>query len=57
MKTRGFINRNLVAIVMIPSIIGIHYGWKSLQNNEALVSKSEKIDLPIVTVTFLLFEV
>ncbi|XP_055847272.1 uncharacterized protein LOC129912996 [Episyrphus balteatus] len=45
----SFISRNLVAIVMIPGIIAFHYGWLMLQENKALVSEEEKIDLPIVT--------
>lgn len=47
---RSFVNRNLVAIVMVPSLIALHYGWSLLQQNDALVKKEERIDLPIVTV-------
>ncbi|XP_055907184.1 uncharacterized protein LOC129942338 [Eupeodes corollae] len=45
----SFVSRNLVAIVMIPAIIGMHYGWALLQDNKALVTEEEKIDLPIIT--------
>uniref|UniRef100_A0A1B0D892 Uncharacterized protein n=1 Tax=Phlebotomus papatasi TaxID=29031 RepID=A0A1B0D892_PHLPP len=33
---------------LIPSIIGIHYGWTKVQNVESLVKEHEKQDLPIV---------
>ncbi|ETN61017.1 hypothetical protein AND_007347 [Anopheles darlingi] len=43
-----FINKNLVAIVMIPSLIGMHWAWDNLQHNRALVADHERKDLPIV---------
>ncbi|XP_052868835.1 uncharacterized protein LOC128274623 [Anopheles cruzii] len=46
-KIKLFINRNLVTIVMIPSLFGLHWAWNSLQHNTALVSESERRDLPI----------
>ncbi|KAH8312111.1 hypothetical protein KR044_009448 [Drosophila immigrans] len=51
-KKQSFISRNLVAVVMIPSLIGIHYGWKILQDNRKLVTVEEQIDLPPITVSF-----
>ncbi|XP_068156665.1 uncharacterized protein [Drosophila tropicalis] len=48
-KSSSFISRNLVAIVMIPSLIGIHLGWSYMQDNRKLVTKEEQIDLPPVT--------
>lgn len=49
----GFVSRNIVAIVMIPSIIGLHYGWNILQNNENLVTAEQKItEQPIIAVSF-----
>ncbi|XP_047096875.1 uncharacterized protein LOC124710364 [Schistocerca piceifrons] len=47
-KLRSFVNRNLVAIVMIPSLIGIHWGWLRLQSVEEFVPKEERKDLPII---------
>ncbi|EDV90494.1 uncharacterized protein LOC6569823 [Drosophila grimshawi] len=44
-----FFSRNLVAIVMVPSLIGIHFGWKMLQENRTLVAADEQIDLPPIT--------
>ncbi|XP_017486230.1 PREDICTED: uncharacterized protein LOC108374739 [Rhagoletis zephyria] len=48
-KTQTFLRRNSVAIVMIPSIIGIHYAWNLMQKNRTLVAADEEIDLPVVT--------
>lgn len=48
----GFVNRNLVAIVMVPSIIAMHYGWSLLQDNKKLVPEDKKIDQPIFTVSY-----
>ncbi|XP_023164324.1 uncharacterized protein LOC111595032 [Drosophila hydei] len=44
-----FVSRNLVAIVMIPSLIAVHFGWAILQDNRKLVTAEEQIDLPPVT--------
>lgn len=49
-KKRSFFNRNLVAIVMIPTIIGIHWVCHSIQNNEKFVKQHERKDLPIFMV-------
>lgn len=46
-----FVQRNLVTIVMIPSLIGLHWAWDSLQHNRALVSDYERKDLPVVIVS------
>ena len=48
--TNSFVSRNIVAIVMIPSLIGIHLVWMGIQKNETLVRKDEQMELPIVTV-------
>lgn len=46
----SFFSRNLVAIVMVPSLIGIHLGWSYMQNNRKLVSEAEQMELPPVKV-------
>nr|CAD7444807.1 unnamed protein product [Timema bartmani] len=46
----AFLNRNIVAVVMIPSIVLIHWGWLKLQDVEALVKKEEKKDLPVLLI-------
>ncbi|XP_055700100.1 uncharacterized protein LOC129799866 [Phlebotomus papatasi] len=48
MSLKAFVNKYIVTIVMIPSIIGIHYGWTKVQNVESLVKEHEKQDLPII---------
>ncbi|XP_016981518.1 uncharacterized protein LOC108046378 [Drosophila rhopaloa] len=48
-KQPSFVSRNLVAIVMIPSLVGIHLGWSYMQNNRKLVTEAEQIDMPPVT--------
>lgn len=50
MAKESFLRKYIVTIVMIPSIIGIHWGWDLLQRNETFVKKDERIDLPVVTV-------
>ncbi|XP_017865572.1 PREDICTED: uncharacterized protein LOC108615531 [Drosophila arizonae] len=45
----SFVSRNLVAIVMVPSLIAVHFGWNLLQDNRKLVAAEEQIDLPPVT--------
>lgn len=50
MSTKSFFKRNIIAIVMIPTVIGIHYGWLKLQDNDELVAEHEKMDLPIIIV-------
>lgn len=38
-------------IVLVPAIVGIHYGWFLLQQNEKLVPKDQQVkEQPIVTV-------
>lgn len=49
-RIREFVNRNLVSIVMVPSIIALHWGWLKLQDVEVLVSPEEKRNLPIIEV-------
>ncbi|CAD6994364.1 uncharacterized protein LOC101459011 [Ceratitis capitata] len=48
-KNPTFLQRNSVAIVVIPSLIGMHYAWSLMQKNRTLVSADEEIDLPVVT--------
>ncbi|XP_061394428.1 uncharacterized protein LOC133329985 [Musca vetustissima] len=45
----SFVSRNLVTIVMVPTIIAAHWGWNAMQNNRSLVQEHEQIDLPVVT--------
>ncbi|XP_065366377.1 uncharacterized protein LOC135959212 [Calliphora vicina] len=45
----GFVSRNLVTIVMVPTIIALHFGWSAMQKNRSLVQEHEEIDLPVVT--------
>lgn len=48
----SFVSRNLVTIVMVPTIIAVHFGWSAMQKNRSLVKEHEEIDLPVVTVSF-----
>lgn len=50
LKFRKFVTRYLPTIVMIPTLVGVHWFWASLQTNEALVSKEEARELPIIIV-------
>jgi len=49
-KQPSFVSRNLVAVVMIPSLVGIHLGWSYMQSNRKLVTEAEQIEMPPVTV-------
>jgi len=51
-KFRGYLSRNIVAVVTVPALVLIHWGWYRLQNVEELVRKDEKKDIPIVIVSF-----
>jgi len=51
-KFRGYLRRNVVAVVTVPALVLIHWGWYRLQNVEELVKKDEKKDIPIVIVSF-----
>lgn len=54
----SFVKRNLVAIVMIPSIVLMHYGWQKLQLMEDLVPAHERKDVnPAIEVSESLFRV
>ncbi|PSN34749.1 hypothetical protein C0J52_21323 [Blattella germanica] len=46
-KKHGFFSRNAVAIVMVPTLVLIHWGWSRMQDIEILVKKEEKKELPI----------
>ncbi|XP_073949948.1 uncharacterized protein [Choristoneura fumiferana] len=48
MNVRLFVSKNLVALVMVPAIIGAHYTWYKLQHDDRLVSKNEREKLPMI---------
>ncbi|XP_064551270.1 uncharacterized protein LOC135437285 [Drosophila montana] len=48
-QKQSFFSRNIVAVVMIPTLIAVHLGWKILQENRKLVTVEEQIDLPPIT--------
>ena len=51
-RIKEFFRRNIVMVVSIPGIIGMHYGWLYLQKIDVLVpNKShQNNDLPIMKV-------
>lgn len=49
-KLQRFLNDNLILIVCVPLIVGIHWSWLRLQNNPDLPNPSGKKELPIVGV-------
>lgn len=49
-KMSNFARKNMVILVMGPLIIGLHWGWQQLQNDERFVGKHERRELPIVEV-------
>lgn len=55
MSFRKFIHNNIVAIVIIPIIIGSHWFVNKIAEDESLVKPDERKDLPIVQVSLLYF--
>lgn len=51
-RVREFLKRNMVVIVMVPVLIGVHYGWQKLQDIEMFVPKQQHRDLPVIQVRF-----
>lgn len=49
-KFSRFVKKNVVMIVMLPIIGGIHWGWIRIQEVEKFVPKTEKRELPILEV-------
>ena len=49
-KLARFAKKNVVLIVMLPIIGGIHYGWVKLQEVDKFVKKHERRELPIIEV-------
>ncbi|KAI9560980.1 hypothetical protein GHT06_011936 [Daphnia sinensis] len=47
-KLSRFTKRNIVMIVMVPTLVSIHWGWTKLQEVERFVPKNEKMELPII---------
>jgi len=47
-KFSRFVKKNVVMIIMLPVIGGIHWGWLKLQEIEKFVSKEQKRELPII---------
>lgn len=47
MNVGQFMKKNLVVLIMVPMIVGAHYGWYKLQQVDALVSQEERNKLPI----------
>lgn len=55
-QNQTFLQKHLVTIIMIPVIIGVHYGWNYLQYNRALVPAEEQRELPIFSVRINVFK-
>ncbi|KAJ8963466.1 hypothetical protein NQ318_018949 [Aromia moschata] len=47
-KLAKWITDNIVLLVGIPLIIGVHYGWSKLQDIPYLVEPSEKKEFPLI---------
>lgn len=50
-RIREFMKRNMVMIVMVPVMVGLHYGWQKIQDVEAFVPKNQRRDLPVLEVS------
>ncbi|KAG7171289.1 McKusick-Kaufman/Bardet-Biedl syndromes putative chaperonin-like [Homarus americanus] len=47
-RAREFMKRNIVLIIMLPAIVGLHYGWQKIQDIELFVPKQQRKDLPVI---------
>lgn len=52
-KVAKFTKRNIVLVVMVPVMVSLHVGWSLLQNVEHFVSKQEKRELPLLSVSLM----
>lgn len=55
MSFKKFVHNNLVAIVIIPTIIAVHWGCNKIQNMDQFVSESERKDMPIIRVSYIIY--
>lgn len=49
-RFKEFVNRNILLVVMIPSIGGLHWVWQKIQEDEVFVAKHERREFPPITV-------
>nr|AEX09203.1 hypothetical protein [Pandinus cavimanus] len=54
-KLKDFARNNIVLLVMVPSMIALHYIWSKLQDIEAFVPKEQKKDFPLKKMYSLVF--
>lgn len=47
-RAREFLRRNIVLVVMVPVLFGVHYGWQKVQDVEVFVPKQQRRDLPVI---------
>lgn len=48
-----FVRKNIVLVVCIPSLIGLHIGWTAIQNQDFFVSEEQRRPFPIIDVSFM----
>jgi len=48
-RFKEFINRNILVVVMIPGIAGLHWVWAKMQEDEKFVAKHERREFPPIT--------
>ncbi|KAK8382727.1 hypothetical protein O3P69_015509 [Scylla paramamosain] len=47
-RAREFLRRNVVLVVMVPVLVGVHFGWQKIQDIEMFVPKQQRQDLPVI---------
>lgn len=47
-RVREFLRRNVVLVVMVPVLVGVHFGWQKIQDIEMFVPKQQRQDLPVI---------
>lgn len=52
-RAREFVQRNLMAVVMISGLGLSQYAWWKLQDNKTFVREDEKREFPAITVNFI----
>ncbi|ODN00969.1 hypothetical protein Ocin01_05710 [Orchesella cincta] len=48
-RFKAFINRNILLVVTIPGIAGLHWTWAKIQEDERFVAKHERREFPPIT--------
>lgn len=49
-RLKVFIKDNMLLVVMLPGIAGIHWAWQKIQEKDVFVAPHERREFPPITV-------